>query len=252
MKLLVDMGNSRMKWATISNGVLSRVSVENYGDFSKTSGQAWQGMGLPEKVIVSCVSTNEHWAMLQQVVQRLWGIPVERIASPAKAHGVKNSYQDAAKLGSDRWAALVAARHLYPGLACVVDCGTAMTVDGLSANGVHLGGVIVPGIQMMQSSLALNTAAISFEPGQQQDTLPASLLVTDTSTAIIQGSWLASAAVVEKIVTGLCEEENDKVTCIITGGNGPQLATRLSMNVVIDAELVLKGLAIIAGEEITL
>lgn len=255
MKLLVDMGNSRMKWATVSNGVLSQVSSLAYDGFALKCQTHWQQIDVPKQVWVSCVAKDEHWMSLTQTVQILWGLQPERISSLPDAHGVTNGYVDAAKLGSDRWAALVAAHRLYPTTACIVDCGTALTVDGLSAEGKHLGGVIVPGVQMMQSSLASDTVAISEIMDNTQNTLSKPLLGHDTTSGIINGSWLASIGSVEKVYSSLSAQTDDKVACIITGGNAEQLFELLSgqllVEPVVDSSLVLKGLAIIAGENIT-
>lgn len=253
MKLLVDMGNSRVKWATVSNGMLSQVSSLDYDEFQLQ--EYWQHLEVPQQVWVSCVAKDEYWTSLSQTTQALWDLQPNRISSPQKGNGVTNGYVDAAKLGSDRWAAMVAAHQFYPTAVCVVDAGTALTVDGLSAEGKHLGGVIVPGVKMMQDSLVSNTATISAIMDNMENTLSASLLGSNTASGIIKGCWLASIGTVEKVYSRLSEQSEGDVVCVLTGGNAAQIAELLSgqlvMEPVVDADLVLKGLAIIAGENIT-
>jgi len=255
MKLLVDMGNSRMKWATIADGMLSPLSSVAYDRFAELKND-WQNIGVLEQVWVSCVTEEAHWSSIEQLSQMLWGLTAQRISSLREEHGVSNAYVDAAQLGSDRWATLIAAHQLYSTPVCVVDCGTALTVDGLSAKGQHLGGVIVPGVQMMQSSLNANTAAISTSGYVDDHILPTSLLANDTASGIINGSWLSVVGVVVKVYESLSEQNNDKVVCLLTGGNAALLAKQLpellrSVSVV-DPGLVLKGLAVMAGESITI
>ena len=193
MKILVDMGNSVLKWATVSEGVLSQVKSTGYDNFQEQLKSSWQSLSRPELIMVSCVAHEQQWDEFCQLSQALWSITPERLVSPAKGEGVVNAYQQPDNLGSDRWAVLVAAHALYRKDLCIVDCGTAMTIDLLSANGQHLGGVIVPGAQMMQNSLQANTAVISKSTPQPKDNDVQQYWGRDTQSGIITGSWQALA-----------------------------------------------------------
>ena len=253
MKLLVDMGNSTMKWATISDGLLSHAASLSYEKLTQQLDSAWQSLNKPESIVVSCVAHEQQWQELSQFTDTLWGMTPERIISPGKGNGVTNIYQQPENLGSDRWAALVAAHELYDSDVCIVDCGTALTIDLLSANGQHLGGVIVPGAQMMQNSLHLNTAALPQPTSDLLDTLDQQYWGQDTQSGIIKGSWLALAGVVRQVHEQYAKQ-SEKLTCILCGGGIRPLLAYLAKDMDVDIELepvlVLKGLALIAGEKI--
>jgi type III pantothenate kinase len=251
VKLLVDMGNSRMKWATVSGGALSQVNLLAYDDFISQLSSLWQSMDKPEQIVVSCVSEERYWQELGQLVKTFWGKTVQRIESPGQGYGVVNAYRQPRQLGSDRWAALVAAHAIYATDVCIVDCGTALTIDMLSADGQHQGGVIVPGARIMQDSLLTNTAAISQSIEPAPDDSGKVFWGQDTQSGIIKGSWLALAGAVEKVIVENVKRQSAGVTCVLCGGDAGQLSEYLSMDVVLEPELVLKGLAVIAGEEIT-
>lgn len=249
MKLVVDMGNSAMKWATISDGILSEVRVSAYQGFEQQLKTEWQSLTRPELVMVSCVTHEQVWQTFSQLVEDLWGLVPGRLVSPGKGNEVSNAYSRPENLGSDRWAALVAAHALFKEDICIVDCGTALTIDLIMASGQHLGGVIVPGADMMQSSLHINTAAISQSVNQQvNDELP--YWGQDTQSGIIKGSWQALAGAVIQVYEHFCEQANEPV-CVLTGGGARQLASYLDINIEFQPGLVLKGLAVVAGENIT-
>ena len=249
MKLLVDMGNSTLKWATISDGVLSQVLSLGYDNFIEQLNAQWKSLSVPVSVTVSCVTDEQHWQALTQLTKTLWNISPERVASSGKGYGVVNAYYRPENLGSDRWAVLVAAHALYQQDICIVDCGTALNIELLLANGQHLGGVIVPGADMMQSSLHLNTAAISQSIPQSRDE-ESEYWGQDTQSGIVKGSWQALAGAVKQVFHQF-EKQAERPVCVLCGGGAEQLARYLDMKLEFQPGLVLKGLAVIAGENIT-
>lgn len=254
MKLLVDMGNSLLKWVTVSEGAFTEPQSLAYEDLDSQLRLQLQTVGMPETITVSCVANEQHFEKLVQHCEALWKKTPQRVISPGRAHGIVNAYDDPGTLGSDRWATLVAVHELYNRDVCIVDCGTAMTIDLLTASGQHLGGVIVPGAYMMQNSLHLNTAALpqqseahrALESGEQ-------LWGQDTQSGIMKGSWLALAGAVEQVYRQFAGQ-TERPVCVLCGSGASLLARYLARAVNIKPELepdlVLKGLAVIAGESI--
>jgi type III pantothenate kinase len=130
----------------------------------------------------------------------------------------------------------VAVRHFYPGPACVIDCGTAITVDVLDTYGKHQGGLISPGLMLMKKSLSLGTEQLQFS-----ETHHAFGLARNTAAAIYSGTLLAAVGLIEHVVA----RQPDNMQVILTGGDAQLVAERLVFKPVIDADIVLRGLSII-------
>lgn len=248
MKLLVDMGNSALKWATVSSGVLSQVQSSGYEELADQLKSQWQALDRPGAIIVSCVTHEQQWQELCQLTRSIWDMLPERIATADKGFDVINAYYRPENLGSDRWAAMIAAHAKYQDDVCIIGCGTALTIDVLQADGQHLGGVIIPGADMMQSSLHENTAAISqsVPHGSKEES---EYWGRDTQSGIIKGSWLALAGAVNQVYSQF-EAKSGKPVCVLFGGGARQLNHYLAMDTEFVPELVLQGLAIIAGEKL--
>jgi type III pantothenate kinase len=154
---------------------------------------------------------------------------------------VRNHYVPPQQLGSDRWAALVAARQRHGGACLVVNAGTAMTVDALSPCGAFLGGLIVPGIRLMAESLLRATAEIRIGHGTVQE-FPVS-----TGDAVESGAVLASAACIERTYGKLSERFAEGPLCLLTGGAADLLLPHIRIPLLKADHLVLEGLIAIAG-----
>ncbi|HEU4709401.1 MAG TPA: type III pantothenate kinase, partial [Methylophilaceae bacterium] len=171
-------------------------------------------------------------------------------ASP-KACGVTNSYQFPDRLGSDRWAALIAAWQQYQEPCVVVNAGTALTVDALGVSqedggGIFLGGLIVPGLRLMEASLVAETADISHVSGGLQ------LFPTSTGDAIYTGALTAMAGAVNSMLVRLGRYAGRKPHCILSGGDGLRLQEMLVRfdieQLVVNEYLVLQGLRLLEEE----
>ena len=245
MNLLVDIGNSRLKWAFETNGCFGRVESLDYrkSDFLSELTQHWQGIALPEKVAIASVSAKSVLSTLTTLSKSLW--PCVGLLIPGSADyafGVTSAYQSPEKLGVDRWLALIAAHRNYAGNLCVVDCGTAITLDVLQSDGKHLGGVICPGLVMMKRALAANTADLPFN-GQ----LYQAGLATDTEAAIANGVLLAAVG----LITNMMQRFEGDYQLVMTGGDAEIVAESITVPAIIDRELVLKGLSIYCDGEQT-
>lgn len=181
MKLLIDMGNSRVKWRLREDGHTLASGKEGYA-----GSWAWLAeLGASyrvQHVWVSSVAGAAREQALQSALDRL-GMPVAQFAETRpQALGLQCGYRDWRSLGVDRWLAMIGARSLIPGALVVVDSGTAITVDRVSAEGVHEGGWIAPGVGLMRKALAGESDALAAalsEPFKAQHTLG-----TDTRSAI--------------------------------------------------------------------
>lgn len=238
MNILIDIGNSRLKWAYESDGKLSTQNAlfHQQQDWQTQLLNAWKTLPAPEKVAISCVANPNILQGVITLVKQLW--PAGEIISAksqVEGFGVKNSYLYPEKLGVDRWLCLIAARHFYPKAAWIVDCGTAITVDFIDGNGQHGGGLIAPGLTLMKKSLLQNTAALdftfqSYEPG----------LANLTEAAIFSGTLYAAVGLIEQAL----KTQTAAAVLLLTGGDAQIISSHLSHSFIIEPDLVLKGLSI--------
>lgn len=242
--LLVDVGNSRIKWAIKkTTGLTSGQSFPiNLGNMAKSMTAAWEGLKNPGRVIVSNVAGAKIANGLQDWFIKHWHIEPEFAESQIEGFGILNAYVDGIKLGVDRWAGLVAMRHYYDLPACMVDCGTAITLDLVDQKGVHQGGMIMPGVSLMRKSLLDETHAIG---GFGKET--EYFLADNTADAVGNGTFYAAVGFAELALRRLKEEYKSLPTVVFTGGYGQLVAARVSIPSVYDPVLILKGLSIIAG-----
>lgn len=238
MNLLIDLGNSRLKWAIEIDAQIGPVTQMDYrqADFMHHINLLWQLVESPNTVAIASVSELGVFSGLLTICQSLW--PQAKTLVPKStqcAYGVKNAYIQAEKLGVDRWLAMIAAHVHYPGDKCVVDCGTAITIDALQASGKHLGGLICPGLNLMKQALASNTADLTFNAEPYQTNLAIA-----TKPAIANGVLLAATGLVEAAIRQL----DDSYQLIFTGGDAMTVAEAVSGSVLLDQNLVLKGLSV--------
>lgn len=240
MDLLVDMGNSRLKWALSAPGVW-RSGAAPYGDKKNPHElfeAAWAAVEKPRKMLVCCVSSAERLHHLQRWIQKRWSIAPHVVRSRAQQLGVKNRYHEPEQLGADRWAALVGARGLTTKAVCIVDAGTAVTVDALSAEGEFLGGVIFPGLHLLRNSLARGTEAVSAAAGNADECLARS-----TADGVAAGTLHGLAGAVERLIEEHRRSLGPALEVFLTGGDAPVLGPRLRLAVTMVPDLVLQGLA---------
>jgi type III pantothenate kinase len=238
MSLLVDMGNTRLKWAVLANGqLLVGKTLLNEQINQQVLFNLWQHITPPKQLVIACVTASHTLELVMAVAVSLWSdIKIRRVRSQTQTFGVTNAYTPPEKLGVDRWLALVAARHAYTIPACVVDCGTAITVDLLDERGQHLGGLISAGLMLMRKALAGGTDALPFS-----DTRYPLDVANFTEAAIYSGTLWAAVGLIEQVL-----EKQTPMTVILTGGDAVLIAPHLSVTPIVDPDLVLHGLAIVA------
>lgn len=240
MILAVDAGNSRTKWALFAaDGVPLRRGAADNSDLAPFA-EALRALPPPRQAVVACVAGEAVAGQLRAALAGL-ACPVTWAAATPQACGVVNGYAVPGQLGVDRWAALLAARQLQRGPCIVVLAGTALTVDALSARGEFIGGLIVPGAQLMRAALAAGTAAVAPPPGQYAD------FPRCTADAVHSGIVAALAAAVERQCRLLEERESVAPACLLSGGDAPLLGAALARPATLVEDMVLQGLYVMGN-----
>lgn len=238
MKLLIDAGNTRLKWALLDAGKLMALPTLYCAELA-TLGEHCARLPTVSGVWVSNVAGER---VAQQIVAacagRGWA--VHFIAASASQCGVRNAYHVPGQLGSDRWAALLAAWQRVGRAALVVNCGTATTIDALSAQGEFLGGLIVPGITLMGESLAGKAAQLQSGMGNYV------AFPLNTADALWSGAVQATCGAIQRQYALLADEY---APLLLSGGAAQAIQQQLDLPVQVVEDLVLQGLKIIAEQE---
>ncbi len=238
--LMVDSGNTNVKWGLYDGQKWVKRGTTPQGD-KELLEREWRSLSEPVRIIVSNVADAQAKADLSELFSSLQTEPYW-ITAAAYQCGVRNYYEEASQLGSDRWAALIAAWQQQRQGCLVVDAGTATTVDALSDTGEFLGGIITPGIDLMQKALMENTGALKSAAGKFCD------YPDRTADAIYSGALHSIAGAIERMAALLGSTIGREPDCILSGGAAHQLQPHLKVNTTIADNLVLEGLALIAQE----
>jgi type III pantothenate kinase len=244
---LLDVGNTAVKWAYSANGRLGTSGrfVHRAENIGAQADAAWSGLQPVDKVVIASVAGGDTAAALTSWFLARWQVRPLFLRATARACGVTNAYADPETLGIDRWAAVVAAHHGYPGAVCVVDCGTAVTLDMVAAGGEHRGGLIFPGIEVMQQLLLENTAQLRLA-GKQPVATP---LADTTAAGIYSGAVYLLAAGIERSVADMRTQQGISIDIVMTGGDAGRILPLLHGKAQHAADLVLRGIAMLAGED---
>ncbi len=252
MKLLaIDAGNTRIKWGLHDGSVWLQRGVMPAGGMSTLPSVLMQ---QPDHLIISNVSGPAADAAFMALLPSL---PRYFVRAAHEQCGVINGYADAAQLGSDRWATLIAVHRLNTGArfgaasntpersgdmpALAVTAGTALTVDALH-HGHFLGGIIMPGYRLMHSALAAGTAQLNDIPGNH------AVFPRNTCDAISTGCLLAMTGCVEQMRTAMRQHSGWDAAIWLNGGDAALLAPHFPAVSVLEENLVLTGLYFIALE----
>ncbi len=240
---LVDVGNSRLKWARSSGADLTGQGNVRYGPkgIKKLLDAEWSKLPKPKRVLLASVASERVNETLRDWFVSRWSTTVEFAVPSRTSHGVSNAYTSPERLGADRWVTLIATHHRHRGPSCIVDCGTAVTVDAVAENGEHLGGLILPGLAMMRHALAENTQGIG-----QVVSGNVSLLARNTEDGVTAGTLYALVAAIDRIVSDVAAALGGEVSLILTGGDARTLLPLLHEHWLHEPDLVLQGLAILA------
>lgn len=239
--LLVDAGNSRVKSGLWTDDSLSLLgTIETHANDAPAD---WGSIPRPSRVFVSNVAGAAVAAKLRNWVQAAWSIEPTFAAVRREAAGVVTRYEDVSQLGVDRWLAALGGYDLARGAVAVVDAGTAITLDIVNADGVHLGGSIAPGLSLMVESLTHNTARLRLETIERTDSV-----ATNTAAAISTGCIDAVAGGIERMRDKVDELLGGEPRWIITGGEATMIMELCAVRFQHAPDLVLRGLALAAGD----
>jgi type III pantothenate kinase len=241
---LVDIGNTRIKWATCINGELSGKGclVWRTEGLERLFLKEWRPECVPERVVVSNIAGDEIAHRITAWCMNKWRVRPEFPQALGQAYGVRNGYEDPRQLGVDRWLGMIAAWNSHRSACCIADCGTAITIDALAATGEHLGGLIMPGLNLMRRSLADHTHAIQAGRIGRRSLL----LARSTDDCITAGSFNAIVACIDRVIEKLRDQLGENTPFIITGGDAQSLMSSLTVDPQHEPDLVLHGLAVVA------
>ena len=259
--LLIDAGNSRLKWASLRGGRMGPLhsAAWDIDNLPEVAARVAAHAGQPDCVVVGCVAGTAVQHALRGALRHA-RLPAPQFAVSLRQHGgVRNAYRWPEQLGVDRWLALLAARAMYPSEAvCIVSVGTALTVDLLDSRGQHLGGVIIPGPELMVESLLASTAEIRRRAarGAHAERGPAAraFFARDTRSAIRAGSLHAAVALTEYALVRAQEAAGRPPRLLMSGGGARDLqrffvGRELAVQARRVDNLVLRGLAVLALQE---
>jgi type III pantothenate kinase len=243
MILLLDAGNSRFKWARLSQLQPIALGSKAYGGQGRAESVIDVLDGLcPQRLLVASVLDGSFAESLRCWAGSKPHLKIQFIKTCNAAHGVRIAYAEPEHLGVDRFVALVGAHRYVKTASIVIDCGTAVTLDALTSDGEHLGGLILPGLEMMRGSLVRDTSRINL--GDDSPQLP--LLAQDTAEAVLSGTLRMLVAAIERIAVEMETELAEPVTRVLCGGDALRLIPWLSDDYQHDPLLVAKGLAVFA------
>jgi type III pantothenate kinase len=234
MILAIDCGNTRAKWGRFDGTRFDLVGATAIGALDQLE-QALAAMPQPTRIVISNVAAVAVRARIEHATAR-FNVPILWITAQSAAAGVLNRYEDPGALGTDRWASLIGARQRCDGACVVVNCGTATTVDRLTAAGEFVGGFILPSIALMKRALSDNTARLPLAEGRYS-TEP-----RRTVDAIESGCIEATVGAIERAR----ERAGSASRLFVTGGASAIILSTLRAPVEHVEHLTLEGLVRLA------
>ena len=241
MRLLLDLGNTRLKWALQGAAAewLAQGALDWQGNVGDKLAETWRSLPRPEHVVAASVVDGARERQVAEAAGQLFGCAPHWLRTPAAACGVRNAYTEPRRLGVDRFLAMVAAHAAHCAPCVLVSAGTALVLDALAQDGHHLGGLIAPGVHLMQQSLLDATALVRPQrPGAILE------LADNTADAVSSGCWQAGVALIERFYARVAPRLGVAAVLILDGGDAPQLASLLSMPAQLARDSVLRGMAL--------
>lgn len=238
--LLLDLGNTRLKWAWATDGRLGAVAAVAHDrtGWLQEAGADWDAGPEPQRILLAAVAAPAAVdALRAALARRFAGIEVERLASPAHAGEWRSAYAEPARLGVDRYLAMRGAMALQPGAVLVAGCGTAVAIDLVDAQGLHRGGLIAPGPALMRESILGRTGRVGWQREGQVLAFGAG-----TEDALQSGCWQAAAALVGRALSVATRELGVAPLLFLHGGDAEPLAQLLDPGARIVPALVFEGM----------
>lgn len=243
--LLMDIGNSRLKWGVLEDGAIRRTGHISQQSINE-QGLAALTSKLPRRVdnvFASNVAGASFATRLSGVVGMHCDVDVHFARTEKTACGVTNSYRQARRLGVDRWVAMIGAWGEIQAACLIVDAGTAVTIDVLDDDGQHLGGQILPGVTLMAETLASRTSDIpNIQRRAASQGRGMEMFASTTAGAVGHGASNAVLGAIERSLTVL-RENGYAPTIVLTGGDASRILKSLGEQPIHRPHLVLQGLA---------
>jgi type III pantothenate kinase len=238
MTLYLDIGNTAMKWRWRRGDACLQGDAVHHRDWEALARVLAEPLAEAQRVEVASVAGRDADRELDAALTALSRVAPRFYYSVAMDAGVTNAYEEPARLGVDRWLAVIDAWHRY-GEGIIVDCGSALTLDGVDRLGRHLGGYIVPGLMMMERSLISGTGSVRVTSATEVESIVPGC---STTSGVRNGILRMTVAFITDAVVALRGGLSDTCPVLLTGGDAPRVAPHLQMNVVLAPDLVLDGL----------
>ena len=248
--ILIDAGNSCLKLSIIDLLTDSELffSIFDYHNLYENLSSQLVEFSI-QNVVISNVNSPMIFHIVSDVSFNLWGITTHIVITEQNKYGITTLYSNPRLLGSDRWLALIAARTRSEKALCVIDCGSAVTIDVLNEENVHLGGFITPGLSLLRKTLGQNTSKLPLMIDDDFSSNDSSAYyATNTHDAISAGTLYQLSAYLEHIIAEIKIDVCDNIECIITGGDAIIAQKLISHHLIYREKLVLDGLKFVAKD----
>ncbi|MDH5204983.1 MAG: type III pantothenate kinase [Hylemonella sp.] len=247
--LAIDVGNTRLKWALFETPTpgarLLAQGAEFLDHIDRLAETSWAQLPSPD-CMLGCVVASDAVKHRIEAQMEIWDVAPQWVVSSTFEAGLTNGYDHPARLGPDRWVAMIGAWHrmlAQEGSArpiVVVMVGTAVTVEAIDASGRFLGGYILPGHGIMLRALESGTAGLHVPTG---DVRP---FPTNTSDALTSGGTYAIAGAMERMVYHLRQHSGRDPWCVMAGGAGWKMAPSMLTHFELAENLIFDGLLQVA------
>lgn len=248
--LALDIGNTRLKWALYASArpgaALITQGAEFLENIDKLHEGAWAALPAPSHALGCAVAGDAVRRRVQDQMEG-WDLSPQWVVASESEFGLHNGYDHPARLGADRWVAMIGAYHRMlsqgsPQPMVVVMVGTAVTVEAIDAQGHFLGGLILPGHGIMLRALESGTAGLHVPTGEVR------VFPTNTSDALTSGGTYAIAGAVERMVQHVRQHCGAEPKCFMTGGAGWKVAPSMTRHFELVDNLIFDGLLHIAQQ----
>lgn len=245
MHLLIDAGNSRIKWAKcVEKQLIEQGAIPHQND-ALSHLLTFLSQYTPQRLVIVHVLGKTFEAAVKHYT-KVHSIPLLMVHSHSYAYGIYTHYLQSRRLGADRFVAMAAAYHLNQQSACIViDCGTAVTVDAINNRGEHIGGMIYPGLHLCGESLTQK--AHNLKSVQSSDKSLMTPCAKETLQAIQSGCYYGLAAAIDGMCQRMEKQLSDNVQKILCGGDSTLIYDLLPQyDYQLNPDLVIQGLRLIA------
>lgn len=239
--LLIDAGNSRIKWTWSGGEGLDSVEALDNQRIDATLWGQWEGHVAPDRIWLANSGGEQREGQIRQIAEDLWGAPVESVPSASHFGTLTNGYRQPRQLGVDRWLGMVATWQRLQRPFCLIDCGTAVTIDCVDRTGTHLGGAILPGIGASWEEFEKKVSHLEHDRGKSMQNLPAR-----STQEGLQYGVDGTVANVEAAITTILQHHGE-MPLLITGGDAEKMEQGSNLSFQRVENAVLEGLLLVAN-----